>query len=224
MPFDTPHPDTPAASRREIFARLCSELPPSVADTPDLRAKRDEDAMDAVEALHPDDAFEARLAVRIVAMDAHAGDSLRSAGLAVNDPMEVRRCRAQAASMARQSDAALRSLLRIQAIREKQLAEKHPAAMERAGYWFKEIVLPDPAPPPPAAAQSDVEPERTEADIDAEAELYVVMYPDRAERIRAAGGLPARLDFGAPGPEIVARLLKGKRLNGKSSHATRHVA
>ena len=29
------------------------------------------------------------------------------------------------------------------------------------------------------------------------------MYPDRAERIRAAGGLPARLDFGAPGPEIV---------------------
>jgi hypothetical protein len=43
-----------------------------------------------------------------------------------------------------------------------------------------------------------------------------VMYPDRAERIRAAGGLPARLDFGAPGPEIVARLLKGKRLNGNS--------
>ena len=177
MPFDTPHPDTPAANRREIFARLCSELPPSVADTPDLRAKRDEDAMDAVVALHPDDAFEARLAVRIVAMDAHAGDSLRSAGLAVNDPMEVRRCRAQAASMARQADAALRSLLRIQAIREKQLAEKHPAAMERAGYWFKEIVLPDPAPPPPAAAPSDAEPERTEADIDAEAELYVVMYP-----------------------------------------------
>ena len=172
--------------------------------------------MDAVEALHPGDAFEARLAVQIVAMDAHAGDCLRSAGLAVNDPMEVRRCRAQATSMARQADAALRSLLRIQAIREKQLADKHPAAMERAGYWFKEIVLPDPAPPPPAAAPSDVEPERTEADIDAEAELYVVMYPDRAERIRAAGGLPARLDFGAPGPEIVARLLKGKRLNGKS--------
>ena len=72
-----------------------------------------------------------------------------------------------------------------------------------------------PAPPPPAAARSDVEPERTEADIDAEADLYVVMYPDRAERIRAAGGLPARLDFGAPGPEIVARLLKAKRLNGK---------
>ena len=214
MPFDTSHPDTSAANRRAIFAELCGELPPSVADTPDLRAKRDEDAMDAVVALHPDDAFEARLAVRIVALDAHAGDSLRSAGLAVSDPMEVRRCRAQAASMARQADAALRSLLRIQAIREKQLAEKHPAAMERAGYWFKEIVLPDPASPPPAAAPSDAEPERTEADIDAEAELYVVMYPDRAERIRAAGGLPARLDFGAPEPHIVAWLLKkANRLN-----------
>jgi hypothetical protein len=208
MPFDIPLPDATPANRCEIFARLCSELPPAVADTPDLRARRDEEAMDAVEALHPDDAFEAVLAVRIVALDAHAGDSLRSAGLAVNDAMEVRRCRAQAASMARQADAALRSLLRIQAIREKQLADKHPAAMERAGYWFKEIVLPDPAPPPSAAAPSDAEPERTEADIDAEAELYVVMYPDRAERIRAAGGLPARLDFGAPGPEIVARLLR----------------
>ena len=91
-------------------------------------------------------------------MDAHAGDALRSAGLAVDDPKKIRRCRAQAASMARQADAALRSLLRIQAIREKQMAEKHPAAMERAGYWFKEIVLPDPAPPPRAAVPSDAEP------------------------------------------------------------------
>jgi hypothetical protein len=40
---------------------------------------------------------------------------------------------AQAASMARQSDAALRNLLRIQATREKQEAAMHPAAMERAG-------------------------------------------------------------------------------------------
>lgn len=217
---DTPDPDTLAANRREIFAELCGMLPPSVADTPDLRAKRDARAMAAVVALHPADDFEARLAVRIVAMDAHAGDSLRSAGLAVADPAEMHRCRAQATSMARQADAALRSLLRIQATREKQMAAKHPAAMERAGYWFKEIVPPDPAPPPPATAPSDAEPERTEADIDAEADLYVVMYPDRAERIRAAGGLPARLDFGAPGPEIVARLLRG---TGHAAAGTRAV-
>ena len=93
MPFDAPHPDTPAANRREIFARLCGELPPPVADTPDATADRDEDAMDAVVALHPSDAFEARLAVRIVAVDAHAGDSLRSAGLGRADPAEVQRWR-----------------------------------------------------------------------------------------------------------------------------------
>ena len=78
------------------------------------------------------------------------------------------------------------------------------------GYWFKEIVLPDPAPSrAPAAARSDAELAPTQADIDAEAELYVVMYHDRAARIRAAGGLPARLDFGAPKPEIVAAIVGG---------------
>jgi hypothetical protein len=30
-----------------------------------------------------------------------------------------------------------------------------------------------------------------------------VTYPDRAARIRAAGGLPADLDFGPPEPELV---------------------
>ena len=125
--------------------------------------------------------------------------------------------------MARQSDTALRSLQRMQATRDKQLAEQHPAAMERAGYWFKEIVPPDPTPPPPAVMPRDpAEPEPTEADIDAETELYAVMYPDRAERIRAAGGLPARLDFGAPKPEIVARLLKANRPKAEFLHAAQH--
>ena len=110
--------------------------------------------------------------------------------------------------MARQSDAALRGLLRPQTRREKLEAAMHPAAMGQAGYWFKPIAMP-PAPavaetPPPDAA----EPERTQATIDADADLYAVMYPDRANRIRAAGGLPARLDFGPPEPDIVAALLR----------------
>ena len=57
--------------------------------------------MDAICALHPEDQFEADIAVRIVTMHAHAMDALRSASLADGDPNEVRRCRAQAASMAR---------------------------------------------------------------------------------------------------------------------------
>ena len=149
------------------------------------------------------DAFEARLAARIVAMGAHADDSLRSASRAANDPMEQRRCRAQAASMARQSDAALRTLLRMQATREKQLAETHPAAMERAGYWFRDVSVPapEPEPAPPAAA--------TPTSQLTEAELYAVMYPERAARIRAAGGLPAKLDFGPPEPELIHDLVHG---------------
>jgi hypothetical protein len=200
---------------------LCRELPPPVDATPEVRAVRDMGAMDAVEALHPMDAFEARLAVRIVAMDAHAGDGLRLAGLAVDDPPEVRRCRAQGASMARQSNSALRTLLRMQATRDRQLAAMHPAAMERAGYWFREVSVPEPAAsrapadaPQPAGAQSagaqsgEPWPEPTQAEIDAEAERYAVIYPDRAARIRAAGGLPVRLDFGPPEPAIVAALLR----------------
>jgi hypothetical protein len=107
----------------------------------------------------------------------------------------------------------------------------HPAAMERAGYWFREVSVPEPAAsrapadaPQPAEAQSaearsaearsteaqsaEPWPEPTQAEIDAEAERYAVIYPDRAARIRAAGGLPVRLDFGPPEPAIVAALLR----------------
>ena len=135
--MDTETPNLSGANYRETYAYLCSQLPPPPDGTPpEASAERERRAMDAVVALHPMDAFEARLAARIVAMDDHAADSLRLAGLHPDDAMEIRRCRAQAASMARQSDSALRSLLRIQATREKQEAAMHPAALERAGYWF----------------------------------------------------------------------------------------
>jgi hypothetical protein len=42
-----------------------------------------------------------------------------------------------------------------------------------------------------------------------EVELYAVMYPERAARIRAAGGLPAKLDFGPPEPELVQAIVHG---------------
>ena len=164
MQSTSPPPRPPGSNYREIFALVCSMLPPSPDDTPDTRAARERGAMDAVTALNPYDAFEARLAARIVGMDAHAADSLRSAGLAAADPAEMHRCRAQAASMARQSDAALRSLLRMQATREKQLAALHPAAMERAGYWFREITVPEPAPDPVPPAEADPFSQLTEAE------------------------------------------------------------
>ena len=220
MPFDTPPTNPIGANYREYFAELCRELPPVPDEDPEARAARQKSAMDAVVALHPENAFETRLAVRIVSTDAHAADALRAAALAAGDPEKVRQCRAQAASMARQSDAALRALLRIQATREKQEAAMHPAAMARAGYWFKEVSVPGPDPDPGAALDSagpapDPDPAPTqpksepEPDIDAEVRLYAALYPDRVARIREAGGLPPRLDFGPPEPEIVAALLRG---------------
>jgi hypothetical protein len=67
----------------------------------------------------------------------------------------------------------------------------HPAAMERAGYWFRDCSVPEPAPEP--AETTSPEPAAL-----TEAEKYAVIYPDRAARIRAAGGRPAKLDFGPP--------------------------
>jgi hypothetical protein len=205
MPFDTPTANPASANYRATFADLCNQLPQDPEVDPKAQARHQQRAMDAVVALVPYDAFEAQLAVRIVAADAHAADALRSAALAASDADRVRQCRAQAASMARTSDSALRALLRIQARREKLEAAMHPAAMEQAGYWFKSVTVPPTqrvaeAPPP-----DDAEPVRTEA------ELYAIMYPDRAARIREAGGLPARLDFGPPEPEIVAALVRHAR-------------
>ncbi len=197
------NPESLSPNAREGFALLCAELPPPPDKTPEARTARERGAMDAVFTLNPENAFEARLAVRIVAMDAHAADCLRLAGLAADDPMEMRRCRAQAASMARQADAALRALLRIQATREKQEAAMHPAAMERAGYWFKEVQT------PPPSAPMQAEPPNPPFEEMTEAERYAVLYPERAVRIRTAGGLPASLDFGPPEPEIVDAIVHG---------------
>ena len=212
MPLDTINANPAGANYRWFFAELCGQLPERPSEDPETLAKRQQFAMDALVALVPYDEFEAELAVRAVAADAHAADALRSAAQVAGNDEKVRQCRAQAASMARTSDSALRALLRLQAKREKQLAEMHPAAMEKAGYWFKSIEIP-PAPtqapsepPPPDDAEP---PPRTEAQIDADARLYAIMYPDRAARIREAGGLPPRLDFGPPEPEIVAALLRG---------------
>lgn len=42
-----------------------------------------------------------------------------------------------------------------------------------------------------------------------EAEHYAMIYPDRAALIRADGGLPARVTFGPPGPELVYAIVNG---------------
>jgi hypothetical protein len=201
-PSQSPPHALPATVSRVVFAELCARLPPPPVDTPEARAESDAVAMDAAAALHPADAFEAKLAAQIVAADAQVADCQRLAVQHRNDLAVTLRCRAQATSAMREMRALLRDYRRMQAEHDKALNEMHPAAMERAGYWFKEATAPEPEPEPAPA-------EPTSYDDLTEAERYAVVYPDRAARIRASRGLPARLDFGPPEPEIVEALVNG---------------
>jgi hypothetical protein len=202
-------PNIPASLSRAIYADLCGSLPPPAENTPEAHALRDERAMTAVAHLLPGNAAEADVAVQIVAAQFHARDALRSAAVHASvDPMEVRRCRAQAASMMGHADRGLRTLMRLQAERQKAEAAMHPAAMERAGYWFKPVSEPEP-PPDPAmdAATEPAEPPRKEFGAMTPAEQYAALYPDRAKRILAERGLPAHLTFPPPEPGLVTELL-----------------
>ena len=206
-------PNLPPAIAREIFATLCASLPAPVIDTPDARAARDEAAMAAVAALHPTDPLEAKLAADIVVAEAYAMDSFRLAGEFRNDLAATIKCRAQANATLRQMRSLLREYRRAQAERDKALTAMHPAAMERAGYWFHEATVPEPAPPPGPSVTAEPAPPAnhvaTEFESLSEAEQYAILYANRATRIRAAGGLPPRLDFAPPEPEIVEALVNG---------------
>ena len=200
-------PSIPEPLSRAIYADLVAHLPPPAEDTPEARAVRDERAVTAVAHLLPENAAEAEVAVLIVAAQCHARDALRCAAAhAGADPAEVRRCRAQAASMMRQADSGLRTLLRLQAERHKAEDALRPFAMQRAGYWFKPAAGPEP-PPEPAAAAEPTEPPRKEFADMTPAERYVSLYPRRAAAVLAHGGMPPHADFPPPDPEELEDLL-----------------
>ncbi len=214
-------PNIPDTLSRAIFADLCTYLPPPPDDTPEAVALHHERAMTAVAHLLPENAAEAEVAVLIVAAQFQARDALRAAARCIPgigpetgpDPDRLRQCRAQAASMMRQADSFIRTLLRMQA--ERQMAETamHPAAMQRAGYWFRSA-SPEPDPEPTLAEPSPptpLEPPKLEYGVMTPAERIVALYPDRASSILAAGGLPARLTFPPPDPDVITELLTSNR-------------
>ena len=153
----------PDIARHTIFL-LLEELPPPLTDTAEERAARDASAIASLAALKPGDAFEALLAKRAVATDARAAEALRLASVPKMHPDRVDQCLRQANAMMRASDAALRSLRAMQAVREK--AEQ---AVEQTA----------PAPAEPPAR-----------DLSAEAEQYALRKPKDAARIRHLGRLP----------------------------------
>ncbi len=200
-------PNIPESLSRTIYADLCTLLPPPEQDTPEDRANRDERAMTALAHLLPENAAEAEVAVLIVAAQAHARDALHeAAAYARIDPAEARRCRAQVTSMMRQAANHSRILTRMQAERQKAEDALRPLAMERSGYWFKSSE-PEPEPEPRPAPETTQQPPRKEFGAMTEGERYATLYADRAIRIIAARGLPAKPTFQPPDPEIVHELL-----------------
>ena len=198
----------PSSIYYQIVHTLGGLLPAPVTDTPEALAHRDNDAIAHVASLLPGNADEAHLAARVAAADAYAMDCLRLAHDCRVAPMLFLKCTAQAACMMREARGARTQLMRIQAERRKR--ESDNATRDQAA-WTEHcaiglmmqalpgaapVAMPDPPPPPPAPEPPPADEPRT--DLAAEADLYAIMYPRRAVRIRALGGLPQPLDFGAP--------------------------
>jgi hypothetical protein len=208
----------PSSIYYQIVHTLGGLLPAPVTDTPEALAHRDNDAIAHVASLLPGNADEAHLAARVAAADAYAMDCLRLAHDCRVAPMLFLKCTAQAACMMREARGARTQLMRIQAERRKREADnatrdqaawtEHCAIglMMQARPGAAPAAMPDP-PPPPAPEPAPAGEPRT--DLAAEADLYAIMYPRRAVRIRALGGLPQPLDFGAPSEELLRAIITG---------------
>jgi hypothetical protein len=160
-------PALSTVAKQEYYSELGNALPPPVLPQPEYRQRRHVTAVEAFEALHPGDAYEARLAVQIVLAGAHAAESLREAGVFREDFSKRNRCRAQAASLMREERAAKRALAQEQKMRlaEEAVASgatarpaasappphAEPQALPRPVQTAATAPLPAPAPAPVAA-------------------------------------------------------------------------
>ena len=164
-----PQPDWAHPLPREAFAEISlilrGALPPPATDDPADGARRDRAAMAAVAALLPTNGVEGRLAAQFVAADAWAMDCLRLAGERARELGVAGKCRAQAMSLMREGKAALRVLLRLQAIRQKiegndETASRAAWVEHCAAGMMNEALMEreaneDPPPPSPANTATD---------------------------------------------------------------------
>ena len=202
-------PALPAAVARHTLYVLTGALPPPLSDFPEELSMRDEAAITALADLHPANAYEARLAARAVATDAHAMDCLCQAAAPGAHPDEVRRCRAQANAMMRASESALRSLRTLQAARAKPDA----AAPAVAAACEPRRVRPH--------SVETVAIEAPHPDIAAQADEYALSHRKRAALIRRLRRLPERIDCGPVSQELVNAIITGTSaiLRSLDSHA-----
>ena len=211
-------PDLALQLPRDIYYlvvyTLRGMLPPPETDTPEAEARRDRAAIALVASMLPANGEEAHLAARSVGFAIYAMDCLRQARDFRGDPPFFLKCNAQAVSTERKAQSARSLLLRLQAERRKREADN--ATADKAA-WSEHCAIglmadalghasPAATPTPPPDPQP---PEEPAPDPLAEADQYAVLYPQRAARIRALGGLPQPCDFGPPPPELVHAIVTG---------------
>ena len=225
------HPEPPDLALllpRDAYYQLVHSLrgllPPPVTDTPEDEARRDHAAIAQVACLLPASAAEATLGAQFVAAHAHAADCLRLARKFEGDGAFFLKFTAQAASMMRQSQGAIRTLLRLQAARQKietdATAAGRAAWTEHCAAEYMAQALPGgraasmPPPPPPEPVPEPVEDDEPVIDPIVAAEEYAQIYPERAALIRRAGRVPDNVSFGR------ARGLAGARAGHRPNPRT----
>jgi hypothetical protein len=241
--MDHTAPDLTLQLPRDVYHQVIHTLRtaiPPVTDAPEDLAHRDNAAIAMVASLLPANADETNLAAQYAAASAHAIECLRQAQEHRGNLTNFLKCEARADSMQRQARGFRTLLLRVQAERRKR--ETDNTATDRAA-WTEYCAIglmadalgraPLPAmaeqPPAPAPMRETEPAPEPQADIAAEADYYAVVYPQRAARIRALGGLPAKLDFGPPSPELVHAIVTGtspvlQALGTTDQHAMTGVA
>ena len=204
-------PDPAYLRTREAYHHLVytlsTSLPPPRDASPEALHRRNESAIAQVAALCPANAAEAALAAQYVAANAQVMECLRLANLRATGLEMGLKCSAQAASMMRQSHSALRTLLRMQGVREKRDAN---AVTAGTAAWTEHMAA---ASMTDALTLSQGEPASPKREPDApdvappDVALYETLYPERAALIRRHGGVPADVTFGPPDEDTVRALV-----------------
>jgi hypothetical protein len=124
-PFPPPAAPDPGylrtkAAYHHLIHILDTSLPPPISDTPEARAERNSAAITQIAALCPANAAEAALAAQFVAANAQAMECLRLTQASETPGHLTLKCNAQSASMMRQAQGAMRTLLLAQAARAKR--------------------------------------------------------------------------------------------------------
>src|SRR6185437_15995765 len=198
------------AAYHHLVHILDTSLPPPIPDTPEGRAGRNSAAVAQVAALCPANPAEAALAAQFVAANAQAMECLRLTHDLATPGTVTLKCNAQAASMMRQAQAAIRTLLLVQAARARRTTDTDAWAEQIAGTLMAEKLTDPPDQPPvqPPVPQPAAEAEPAPAPVQ-EAELYATLYPHRAAAIQRAGGLPPDAGFPPPDEPVMRALLAG---------------